>query len=91
VKYIIAAVICLGAATVHADDSVIAAGKELHDKHCLACHKTELYTSPDRKISSREKLSARVHFCEQQLGLQWFDEEVESVAEYLNKEFYHFK
>lgn len=91
-RYILALItLGLGLSVANADESVIAAGKELNDKNCVACHGPELYTRPDRRVTSRKKLSTQVHFCKDQLQLQWFDEEVESVAEYLNKEHYHFK
>jgi CxxC motif-containing protein (DUF1111 family) len=89
--YIVAAAICLGVSTVQADDSATAPGENLHEENCLSCHKPELYTNPGRRVTSREALSNQVRLCEQQLQLQWFDEEVESVADYLNQEFYKFK
>ncbi len=87
---IVIATLVIGLSSANADESVITAGKELNEKSCVACHGSELYTRPDRRVTSREKLSTQVRFCKDQLQLQWFDEEVESVAEYLNKEFYHF-
>ncbi len=90
-RYLIAIIICMVTSAANADDTDVTKGQELHDKHCLACHQPKLYTRPERRVTSREKLSSQVHFCEQQLQLQWFDEEVEGVAEYLNKEYYHFK
>jgi hypothetical protein len=81
----------LGLSIANADESVIAAGKTLNDKNCIACHGSELYTRPDRRVTSRNKLTAQVRLCEQSLKLHWFDEEIESVAEYLNKEFYQFQ
>ncbi len=89
--YIIAATICLGVSSAYGDDAAKASGKELHENNCVSCHKPELYTKPNRRVTSREKLSSQVRFCVQQLNLPWFDEETESVAEYLNKEFYNFK
>jgi hypothetical protein len=89
--YIVAAVICLGVSTTQASDSATAPGIKLHEENCLTCHKPELYTKPGRSVTSREKLSNQVRLCEQQLQLQWFDEEVENVADYLNREFYKFQ
>jgi len=90
VRYIIAVAISVLVSTVNADDTATT-GKELHEKNCISCHKPELYTKPDHRVTSREELSTRVQLCEQQLQLRWFDEETESVAEYLNREYYHFK
>lgn len=65
-------------------------GRRLHDAHCLECHQTDVYTRSDRRVSSLPGLYKQVRFCEQQLELTWFDQEVESVAEYLNNTFYKF-
>lgn len=88
---LIAAVICLGASSAQADDATATAGKQLHAENCVSCHKPELYTRAERRVTSKERLSAQVHLCVQQLQLTWFDEETESVTEYLNNEFYNFK
>lgn len=80
----------LGLSAANAAESTPASGKDLYEKNCIACHGAEIYTRTDRKVTSRDKLTARVRTCENNLNLQWFDEEVEAVAEYLNKEFYHF-
>ncbi|MDH5437107.1 MAG: cytochrome c [Gammaproteobacteria bacterium] len=71
--------------------------KSLHDENCIRCHalshgdSEHFYTNKDRKINSFKALSSRVNMCKTNLGLQWFDEEVEGVANYLNNDFYKFK
>lgn len=65
--------------------------KQLVDTHCYKCHGTEVYTRPDRRVTSLPKLHSQVRRCELALGLQWFDQDIEDVADYLNKEFYRFK
>ena len=66
-------------------------GKKLVDEHCYACHGTDVYTRDNRRVTSRSGLSAQVQRCELALNLNWFDDDVENSAEYLNLEFYHFK
>ncbi|MES9961460.1 MAG: cytochrome c [Sedimenticola sp.] len=75
--------------TVQAADS--AEGKSLVNENCYGCHGNDIYTRSDRRVQSRPGLSTQVRRCELALGLQWFDEDVESAAEYLNSQFYHFK
>ena len=77
----------------HAD---ISTGQQLHQEHCIACHAqgfgqqgSEIYTRSDRRINSLAALHQQVNFCQNNLGLAWFEEEVESVAEYLNQQYYH--
>lgn len=62
----------------------------LYSENCTQCHGTEVYTRADRKVTSREALDTQVRLCEQNLGLKWFDDQVESVATLLDKEYYKF-
>jgi len=72
-------------------------GKQLHDKHCKACHVgmtggdgSLLYTRNNRRVNAMEKLENQVRRCESNLELKWFDEDVNDVVEYLNVNYYHF-
>ena len=67
------------------------AGKELVNENCYACHGNEIYTRKDRIVNSRSSLTQQVQRCELALGLQWFEDDVENSAEYLNLKFYHFE
>lgn len=69
----------------------IEAGKEQLSEHCTACHGSELYTRSDRRVSNRTGVSTQVQRCQLALNLNWFDDDVENTAEYLNIEYYHFK
>ncbi|MGE5153142.1 MAG: cytochrome c [Bdellovibrio bacteriovorus] len=60
----------------------------LHQQNCLKCHGTEIYTRPDRKVTSYEGLGRQVRRCETALGLRWFDEDIAAVTGYLNRDFY---
>lgn len=68
----------------------IATGKQQHQQYCISCHGSEVYTRQDRRVQSRSGLSAQVQRCQLALDLNWFDDEVENTAEYLNRDFYHF-
>ncbi len=72
-------------------------GRELHNENCIACHQSlmsgdanRMYTREDRRIKDYPSLVAQVRRCELNLGLQWFDDDVEDVASFLNEEFYKF-
>ncbi len=73
-------------------------GKALFDKaRCGACHVSmtggdgsRLFTRPERKVRSPEALLKQVKFCSAQVGAQWFPDEEEHVAAYLNQQYYKF-
>jgi hypothetical protein len=50
-----------------------------------------MYTRKNRKVSTLAGLQKQVRRCELSLGLQWFDDDVAAVIEYLNTSFYHYK
>ena len=65
-------------------------GDELHFDNCTGCHDSSVYTRENRNVRSPERLGSQVRFCKNSLGLTWFDDEVDDVIEYLNKNYYHF-
>lgn len=65
-------------------------GAELHQTNCLSCHGTEAYTRANRRVGSFSSLVTQVNACNVNLGMGWFDDEVESVARYLNDNYYQF-
>ena len=76
----------------------ISAGKALHDKQCVACHVrlmggdgSEIYTRKERLIKSLQALRQRVAMCASQTNSQWFPEDEDNVAAYLNQRYYKFK
>jgi len=66
-------------------------GQQLVEANCLRCHGSEVYTRPDRKVSSMAGLKKQVQRCELMLGLTWFDEDIGNAATYLNQAYYKFK
>jgi cytochrome c553 len=65
--------------------------KELYSQHCVQCHASEVYTRPERKVTSLDGLQRQVRRCELALGLKWFDEDILDMTHYLNVKFYHFE
>lgn len=65
-------------------------GKALFDEaNCMKCHAAKPF-QPD-KTNTYPKLIKMVDFCNNNLNSGWFDDEIEMVADYLNKEYYHLK
>jgi hypothetical protein len=75
-----------------------AEGKKLvAEHHCETCHHnktmgdaTAIYLRKDRKVTSMEKLHARVALCNSELGLKLFPDEEEHIAAFLNETYYKF-
>ena len=65
-------------------------GHALYQDNCTKCHGSDVYTRADRKVTSKDGLDTQVRMCEQNLGLKWFDDEVDSVATLLDKDYYKF-
>lgn len=66
-------------------------GEELHMEKCTGCHGSGIYTRKNRLVTSLPKLGTQVRFCRDNLGIIWFDNEVNNVIHYLNTDFYKFK
>ncbi len=65
-------------------------GEDLHFEHCTGCHGEEVYTREDRNVKNLDRLGRQVRFCQNAVGVTWFDDEVDDVIEYLNATYYHF-
>ncbi|EGV31659.1 hypothetical protein ThidrDRAFT_1860 [Thiorhodococcus drewsii AZ1] len=81
---------CTGLLVCAVNASAEESAETLYKNHCLGCHGSEVYTRTNHKITSFEGLKSQVQRCELGLGLQWFDEDVDQIASYLNQHFYHF-
>ena len=65
-------------------------GKALYKNNCTSCHGTDVFTRDDRVIKSLEGLKSRVKQCNNAVENKLSDDEIQSVADYLNKNFYKF-
>lgn len=75
-----------------------AAGKTIVERDCVACHARKfdgdgdkMYLRSERRVQTPQQLLAQVSYCNTQLGTQYFPEDEEHVAAYLNARYYHFK
>jgi mono/diheme cytochrome c family protein len=66
-------------------------GKSLHQRSCLSCHDTGVYTRPDRRIKSLSALDAQVRQCDANLGTQLSGQDITDIVSYLNQSFYRFE
>lgn len=68
-----------------------AKGKVLHDKQCLSCHSTAVYSRADRKMNNVEALIGQVNNCVHQTGMKLNRDQVNDLVKYLDETFYRFK
>lgn len=73
-------------------------GQELHNSNCTSCHVSmqggdgsRIYTRENSRISSHSALTKQVKRCRDSLGVEWPEEHVADVVEYLNTSFYKFE
>ena len=74
------------------------AGKEHHEKACVACHVrlyggdgSKMYTRDGRLLMTKLDVLQRTATCNSQIQAGWFPDEEAEVAAYLNQQYYHFK
>ena len=73
------------------------AGKALAERDCIACHEqrfkpaSAIYTRADRRVTSATRLLAQVQVCNTELRVNYFPEDEENVAAFLNDNYYKFK
>ena len=66
-------------------------GDKLHQNNCTGCHDSNVYTRSNKRVNSLPRLGTQVRFCRDNLGLTWFDDQVDDVIHYLNTSYYKFK
>jgi len=65
-------------------------GRVLHEKACIKCHDSSVYTRANRKIKSLDSLEKRVRGCNANTGANLFPEELKAITTFLNSEYYKF-
>lgn len=65
-------------------------GVAYSDANCETCHDTAYFQRKERAATSYAKLKGWVEGCNTTLDVGWFPDEVEDVAAYMNRAFYHF-
>lgn len=66
-------------------------GKSLHQRSCLSCHDTGVYTRADRRVQSLGALDTQVRQCDANLGTQLSGQDITDIVGYLNQTFYRFE
>lgn len=67
-------------------------GQHLFEDHCRACHGDLMFAEKQGiKAKSLGDLRKKIASWAEHGGMEWGNEEVDDVLQYMNKTFYHFK
>ncbi len=65
--------------------------EKYHQANCTGCHDSKVYTRSNRRVNSLPRLESQVRMCDANLGKKLFDDDIRSLTDYLNDNYYHFK
>jgi mono/diheme cytochrome c family protein len=88
---LICAALCIAFPAHAASPGDAAAGKKLHDAHCMGCHNASVYTRKDHQIKSLGALKEQLNECTHAAQVTLTDEEQQNIVRYLNDQFYKLK
>jgi mono/diheme cytochrome c family protein len=92
VRIVVAAALAACALASQAQSAVSTSrGELLYSNHCIECHTSKMHWRERSQARDWPSLRAQVTRWQAQAGLQWSDEDVDEVARYLDKTYYHFK
>jgi mono/diheme cytochrome c family protein len=65
-------------------------GQALYENHCLSCHEATVHTRDTRRATSVAELRKWVSTWSFHASLDWSSEEIDDVADYMDRRYYHF-
>jgi mono/diheme cytochrome c family protein len=65
-------------------------GELLYTTHCNSCHTTQMHWRDRRSATDWPTLQTQVRRWQGNAGLQWTDEDIAQVVQYLNQRYYRF-
>jgi mono/diheme cytochrome c family protein len=65
-------------------------GQALYENHCMSCHETTVHTRATRRATSVAELQKWVATWSFHASLGWSSEEIDDVADFMNRRYYHF-
>jgi len=65
-------------------------GQALYENHCLSCHEATVHTRDTRRATSVAELRKWVATWSFHASLGWSSEEIDDVADFMNRRYYHF-
>ncbi|BAO44441.1 hypothetical protein [Thiolapillus brandeum] len=65
--------------------------EKFHQSNCTGCHDSKVYTRSNRRVNSLPRLESQVRMCDANLGKKLFDDDILSLTQYLNDNYYRFE
>ena len=65
-------------------------GQALYENHCMSCHEATVHTREAHRATSLADLRRWVATWSFHASLDWSDEEIDDVADFMDRRFYHF-
>ncbi len=65
--------------------------EKFHQANCTGCHDSKVYIRNNRRVNSLPRLESQVRMCDANLGKKLFEDDILSLTDYLNDNYYHFK
>jgi hypothetical protein len=66
-------------------------GELLYAKNCNVCHTSKVHWRDQKQVKNWDGILVQVRRWQSTLGLNWSEEKILDVANYLNENFYKFK
>ena len=91
-KLVLTFLLFLGISTSQAAELILGdatKGKNLHNRDCVACHGSSVYTRPNR-IKSLSGLEKRVQMCSNMLNKGYSEDDQANIVKHLNDSYYKF-
>jgi mono/diheme cytochrome c family protein len=63
-------------------------GEALYENHCTSCHDPQVHAGETRHVTTLQDLRARVAAWSVHSGLNWSEEDINDVTDFLNRRFY---
>lgn len=65
-------------------------GQALYENHCMSCHEATVHTRETRRATSFVDLRKWVATWSFHASLDWSSEEIDDVADFMDRSYYHF-
>jgi hypothetical protein len=65
-------------------------GQALYENHCMSCHEATVHTRETHRATSLADLRKWVASWSFHASLDWSSEEIDDVADFMDRRYYHF-